>query len=136
MNLNRSHGKVLYGITSALAVLSALPVVLVFLAGFFYAGLAGDTPGDTGYLRYSIFASLGTVAAVFVFIGFVGSTSNKKVFSIFTMLGTSSLLIILVPFVLKAVRGSLQAWTFGIVFVEFLSLILSGLKLKQLSSMR
>jgi hypothetical protein len=136
MNLLKSPGSAIYSVATFSAFLSGLLVSLILLVGFGYAGIVGDAPGDSAFSRYSIVAAVGVSGTIVLFIGLLGTPSHRRTFPDLTVIGTASLLFVLAPYSIAAVRGGPQIWTLLLIFVELAALILSFLKLKQLRSSR
>ncbi len=136
MNMLSRRGDVIYGITSLAAFLCALPVCLVLLVGFAYAGLASDTPGNGGVYRYSVIVAIVFSATILLFIGLLGTSSRRQTFSTQTMIGSGLLLLLIGAFTAAAVRGRLLVWALLILMIELAALSLSFIKLKQLRSAR
>jgi hypothetical protein len=135
MDLLKSYGNVIYGLTTLAAFLGGFLVSLVLLGGFFYASLAGGEPGGADR-RYTVVASAGILATATLFVGLLGVSSKRQAFPIVTILSAGFLLCLLVPYAAEAVRGEALLWTLFMVVVEFSALTLSALKLKQLRTAR
>src|SRR5258708_38618617 len=131
MNLLRNPGNMIYGISALGAFLCGLLVSITLLVGFAYSGLAGDAPGDTGFLRYNIVAAVGTSATVVLFVGLLGISSRRRTFPLVIVIGSASLLILLGPYAIAGVRGEPLIWTTLLILIEVAALIFSSLKLKQ-----
>jgi hypothetical protein len=136
MNLLKSPGKIIYGVTALGAFLCGLLVSITLLVGFAYSGLAGDAAGDRGFLRYSIVAALGISATVVLFVGLLGISSRRRTFPQLIVIGTASLLILLGPYAIAGVRGEPLIWMTLLILIEVVALIFSSFKLKQLRSTR
>lgn len=136
MNLLKSPGKIIYGVTTLGAFLCGLLVSIILLVGFAYSGLAGDAAGDRGFLRYSIVAALGISATVALFVGLLGISSRRRTFPLLIVIGTASLLILLGPYAMAGVRGEPLIWTTLLILIEVAALLFSSFKLKQLRSTR
>jgi hypothetical protein len=132
MNLLRSPGTIIYGITALGAFLCGLLVSITLLVGFAYSGLAGDAPG--GFLRYSIVAALGISATVVLFVGLLGTSSRRRTFPLLTVIGTALLLILLGLYAIAGARGEPLIWSTLLILIGVAALIFSSLKLKQLRS--
>jgi hypothetical protein len=135
MDLLKSCGSVIYGLTTLAAFLCGFLISLVLLGGFFYASLAGAEPGGADR-RYTVIASLGIFATATLFIGLLGVSSKRQAFPVVTILSTGFLLCLLMPYAASAVRGEPLLWTLLIVLIEFFALTLSAIKLKQLRTAR
>jgi hypothetical protein len=136
MNLLRNPGNAIYGVVSLGAFLCGFLISVILIAGFGYAGIAGDAPGDPAYGRYTVAAVAGFLGTAMLTVGLVGTTSARRPFPIFTIIGSALLILLLFPYATVAVRGNAQIFPLLLFFMQLSALILSSLKLKQLQTQR
>ena len=135
MNLLRRPGSIVYGLVNLGAFLGGLLISLDLLPGF--AGNARWTtnqhPGWSASYIARIDGGVFFLGTVILFLGLLGVFSSRRVFPIFSLIGVTFSLLVSVPYV---AGGNSQTWSLASVFCEFVVLILSLIKLKQIRKLR